>query len=187
MRAGLAPRVATYEDVLAAPPHVVAELVAGELHTSPRPASTHAAATSALSGELYGPFRRGKGGPGGWVILVEPELHLAEDVLVPDLAGWRRERMPEIPDAPFFALAPDWACEVASPSTRRLDRGPKMDAYARSGVPFVWLVEPLDQLLEVYTLEGGRYVRLAAFTGCNMARIVPFDAVELDLGALYAR
>src|SRR6476646_4505786 len=107
----------TYADIEALPPNQVGEIVRGVLYANPRPASPHAAAASAVGEELGPPFKRGRGGPGGWVILDEPELHLGEDVLVPDLAGWRRERMPELPRAAFFTLAPDWACEVLSPST----------------------------------------------------------------------
>src|SRR6187402_3256932 len=127
-------RRATYEDLLQVPEHLVGEIVDGELVTSPRPAAAHARASSSLGGELYGPFDRGRGGPGGWIILDEPELHLLGHVLVPDLAGWRRERMPELPDAKAFELAPDWACEVLSPSTAKVDRADKVPIYAQAGV-----------------------------------------------------
>src|ERR1700735_2162313 len=127
-----AKRRATYADLLAVPPPLVAEIIDGVLITTPRPASRHAVASSALGGELYGPFARGKnGGPGGWILLDEPELPLGEDVLVPDLAGWRRERMPEVPNTPAFDLAPDWVCEVLSPSNHGVDRGEKLPIYAR--------------------------------------------------------
>ena len=122
---------ATYEDVLNAPENKVAEILDGELFLSPRPAPRHAAAASSLGGRVGGPFDGGIGGPGGWWILDEPELHFGEHVLVPDLAGWRRERMPAIPDVAFFTLAPDWVCEVLSPSTARIDRGEKLPIYAR--------------------------------------------------------
>ena len=121
---------ATYQDVLDAPAHQVAEIVAGTLYTHPRPAPVHTIASSVLGGELNPPFHRGRGGPGGWWILDEPELHLGEDVLVPDLAGWRRERMPDRPDTPYFTLAPEWVCEVLSPSTRRVDLQEKRPVYA---------------------------------------------------------
>lgn len=115
-------RHATYEDLVRVPSHLVAELIQGHLITSPRPAPPHALVASSLGADLHGPFHRGKGGPGGWVILDEPELHLNGDVLVPDLAGWRRERMPALPQTSAFELAPDWACEVLSPSTAAIDR-----------------------------------------------------------------
>src|ERR1700690_2368947 len=117
-----AKRPATYDDLFNVPAHLVAEIVDGELIPSPRPAARHATAASALGEELGPPFKRGRGGPGGWVILDEPELHIVGQIMVPDLAGWRRERMPEIPDVAFFELAPDWVCEVLSPSTAALDR-----------------------------------------------------------------
>ena len=114
-------RRVTYQDVLDAPAHLVAEIIDGALYTHPRPAPVHTVASSVLGGELGPPFHRGRGGPGGWWILDEPELHLGEDVLVPDLAGWRRERMPELPGTAYFTLAPDWVCEVLSSSTRKVD------------------------------------------------------------------
>jgi Uma2 family endonuclease len=183
-----AKRRATYEDVLAAPPHVVAEVVAGVLHTQPRPAAPHTLASSVLGGELLGPFSRGRGGPGGWFILDEPELHLGNepDIVVPDLAGWRRERMPRFPrENAFFTLAPDWLCEVVSPSTQAFDRGEKMDIYAREQVQFAWLVDPLAKLLEVFRLKGDKWLRLGTWRGDARVRAEPFDAIELELGALW--
>lgn len=125
-------RVATYDDVIASPEHVVAELIEGVLYRSPRPASRHARAASTVGGELVSPFDRGKGGPGGWIILDEPEVHLGPDIVVPDVAGWRRSTLPELPDVAFFDVRPDWVCEVASPSTRALDRGKKLALYERA-------------------------------------------------------
>ena len=126
----------------------VAEILDGELFLSPRPASRHARATSLLGSELTGAFDRESGnpaGPGGWWILDEPELHFGSDVVVPDIAGWRRERMPRIPDAPWFDLAPDWLCETLSPSTARIDRTRKLAIYAREGIRHVWLVDPMQR------------------------------------------
>jgi len=185
-----AKRRATYDDVLAAPAHMVAEVVDGVLHTQPRPALPHARAASRLGGVLDGPFDRGRGGPGGWVILDEPELHLAEDIVVPDVAGWRRARMPRVPmEAAFVTLAPDWVCEVLSPRTQAFDRGAKMDVYAREGVSHAWLLDPLARLLEVWRLEQGegpRWVRVATWTGDAVVRAEPFDAIELELADLWA-
>jgi Uma2 family endonuclease len=178
-------RMATYRDVLDAPPHVVAEVIDGVLYQSPRPATPHAVAASALGEELGPPFKRGRNGPGGWMIVDEPELHLIGDILVPDLGGWRRERMPLLPQAAYLELAPDWVCEVASPSTRRLDRGEKLRVYARERVTHVWIVEPLDQLLEVLELDSGSYRIVQTATGSNPVRLRPFDAIELDLAALW--
>lgn len=178
---------ASYEDVLAAPPHMVAEVIDGYLELQPRPAALHAAAATALGEELGPPFKRGRGGPGGWVILYEPELHLREDILVPDLAGWRRDRMPEIPDAAYFELAPDWVCEVLSPSTYAKDRGRKLPIYAREQVTHAWLIEPKAQLLEVLRLDGDSYRIAGTFHGEARVRAEPFDAIELDLSVLWAR
>jgi Uma2 family endonuclease len=179
---------ATYEDLLALPPNVVGELVAGELYASPRPAPRHAAAASALGEELGPPFKRGRGGPGGWIILDEPELHLGGDALVPDLAGWRRTRMPEMPiDLAYFVLAPDWVAEVASPSTAALDRGPKLAAYARERVPHVWIIDPVAQVLEVLELDGATYRIIKVSSGEQKVRAIPFDAIELDLAVLWQR
>lgn len=182
-----AKRRAAYEDVLAAPEHVVAEVVFGVLYTNPRPAVRHARAASRLGGELDGPFDRGRGGPGGWIILDEPELHLGEDILVPDLAGWRRARMPELPrDDAFLVLAPDWVCEVLSPSTAKLDRGDKLDIYAREGVTNAWLLDPVDQTLEVLRLEAGRWTRLAFHRDDAVVQAEPFDAIAIALADLWA-
>jgi Uma2 family endonuclease len=178
-------RRATYEDLLQVPPHLVAEIVDGELHVSPRPASRHALASSALGSELGPPFHRGRGGPGGWWIIDEPELHFGDDIVVPDLAGWRRERLPEFPDTPAFSLAPDWACEVVSPSTERLDRAKKMPVYAAAGVPHLWLVNPTARTVEVYRLADGRWLLLATHEGAQRVRAEPFEAVELDLAPLW--
>ncbi|HET7294037.1 MAG TPA: Uma2 family endonuclease [Vicinamibacteria bacterium] len=178
-------RGATYEDLLKVPSHRVAEIVGGELHVSPRPASRHALASSALGSELGQPFHRGRGGPGGWWIIDEPELHFPSEVLVPDLAGWRRGRLTEFPDAPAISLAPDWVCEVVSPTTERLDRAKKMPVYAREGVRHLWLVNPLARTLEVYRLAEGRWLLLATHEGAGPVRAEPFDAVEIELAPLW--
>jgi Uma2 family endonuclease len=177
---------ATYEDVVAAPAHVVAELIHGVLHTHPRPASPHAAAASALGEELGPPFKRGRGGPGGWILLDEPELHLGEHVLVPDLAGWRRARMPTIRQAPYFTLAPDWVCEVLSESTTKIDKTEKLPIYAEHRVSHAWLVDPILRTLEVLRLEDGRWSILATYGDDARVRAEPFEAIELELGVLWA-
>ena len=178
-------RRATYEDLLQVPPHRVAEIVDGDLHVSPRPASRHALASSRLGSALGPPFDRGQGGPGGWWIIDEPELHLGEEILVPDLAGWRRDRMPEFPDTSAFTLAPDWVCKIVSPSTERLDRAKKMPAYARENVAYLWLLNPLARTLEVYRRAGAQWLLLATHEGTSRVRAEPFDAVELELGPLW--
>ncbi len=178
-------RRATYEDVLAAPRHKVAEILDGVLHLSPRPAGPHCVAASALGDELGPPFKRGRGGPGGWLIVDEPELHLGGDILVPDLAGWRRARLPKYPNAAFVTLAPDWICEVLSPKTHGFDRVEKGAAYAREGVQYLCIVDPLERTLETYELIGGRWTALGSYVGDAKVRAAPFDAIELELGVLW--
>jgi Uma2 family endonuclease len=177
---------ATYEDVLAAPEHLVAEIVDGELELTPRPALPHAAAASALSEELGPPFKRGRGGPGGWLIVYEPELRLGDDIVVPDLAGWRRERLDKLPNAPFLTLAPDWACEVLSPASARFDRTRKRPVYARSGVRWLWFVDAIARTLETFELRDGQYTLLDSWGDDAKVRAVPFDAIELDLSVLWS-
>lgn len=176
---------ATYDDVLNAPENKVAEILDGELVLSPRPAPRHAAAFSALTGLLHPAFDRGRGGPGGWWILAEPELHLGEQVLVPDLAGWRRERMGELPAEAFFSLPPDWVCEVLSPSTERIDRSRKLRIYAEAGVSHAWLVNPRERTLEVLRLKDGVWTIVHVLTGSEEARAEPFEAIGLDLAAIW--
>ncbi len=178
-------RRATYQDVLDAPPRMVAEVVSGTLHTHPRPAMRHAWASSILGGSLVNPFARGSGGPGGWWIVDEPELHLGEDIVVPDLAGWRRETMPEYPDAAYCAIAPDWVCEVLSPSTRRLDLGGKRGLYAREGIGHLWFVDPDARTLEAFALRDGRWLLLATLVDDAPVSLPPFDAITFPLDALW--
>ncbi len=175
-----------YEEFLAVPPHLVAEIIHGTLRTQPRPATPHARASSRLGAKLD-PFDRSSGGPGGWIILDEPELHLGADVVVPDIAGWRRERMPEMPDAPFFELSPDWVCEVLSKGTEATDRAEKMPIYAEWGVGYAWLLSPLSQTLEAYALESGAWRLVGTWRDGARPRVAPFDAIELELAALWAR
>jgi len=179
-------RPATYDDLVALPDTLVAEIVDGELHASPRPALRHAKSSSVLGRRIGGPFEDGIGGPGGWWILDEPELHLGSDVLVPDLAGWRRSRMPVIPKAAYSSLPPDWVCEVLSPSTSTIDRGKKLAIYARESVAHAWLVDPTAQTIEVLRLENGRWSILEVCVGAAIVRIEPFNDVALDVAALWA-
>ncbi len=176
---------ATYEDLLALDENLIGEILNGELFAMPRPAKRHTVAASNLGGDLAGPFRRGKGGPGGWLILDEPELHLDADVLVPDLAGWRREHAPALDDAAFFEVAPDWVCEVLSPSTMRMDRALKLPIYFRQNVHHVWLLDPAAQTLEVLNRSAGGWVLHHVFTNEDLVRAPPFEAVELELGSLW--
>ncbi|MBI5496572.1 MAG: Uma2 family endonuclease [Deltaproteobacteria bacterium] len=179
----------TYEDILALPEHLVGEIVAGELVVMPRPAPRHASAATSLAGDLNGRFQHGRGGPGGWWILMEPELRLGidrdYDTVVPDIAGWRRERLPELPETASFSLPPDWVCEVLSPATARLDRALKMPFYARARMGHLWLVDPLVRTLEAYRNVEGRWLVLGAWKDADVVRVEPFDAVEVALGPLW--
>ena len=180
----ISPR-ATYQDVLDAPPHKVAEVVDGTLYTHPRPAPPHAVASSVLGGTIGLPFHVGRGGPGGWWIIVEPELHLDEDIVVPDIAGWRRERMPQLPNTAYFTLAPDWVCEVLSPSTRKLDLGDKRAVYAREGVGYLWFIDPIARSLEAYELRGKEWVLIDTLFEDASVSLPPFEEISFDLGDLW--
>jgi hypothetical protein len=190
---------ATYQDVLDAPERMVAEIVGGELYLTPRPANAATVTGSRLIQKLAG-FDAGDGGPGGWLILVEPELHFGtpEDVdparppdqcrptiVVPDLAGWRRERLPVIPDLAYLTTAPDWVCEVLSPSTERHDRLVKMPFYASLGIGHAWLVHPRHRSIEVCAQCEGRWLAVAVHEHAKRARIPPFEALELDVAVLW--
>ena len=182
---------ATYQDVLDAPENMVAELVDGALYTSPRPRSPHARAYSSLGGRLFSRYDAGEGGPGGWWIIDEPELHFGtapdRDILVPDVAGWRRQRMPEYPDVSYFTLVPDWICEILSPTTRHLDEGHKRDIYAREGVPYLWFVDPKARTLEAFELQDGRWESIAVLTGDDPVSLPPFtEATPFPLTALWS-
>jgi Uma2 family endonuclease len=176
---------ASYQDLADLPEHLIGEIIDGELHAQPRPAPRHARASSLLGGKLTGPYDEGHGGPGGWWILDEPELHLSQHVLVPDLAGWRRARLPRLPDAAWFELAPDWVCEVLSPGTAGKDRAKKMPRYAAEGVAHAWLVDPDARTLEAYQNTGGRWLLLGAFEGGDAICAPPFEAVSFGLDALW--
>ena len=180
-----AQRPASYEDLLDLPAHLVGEIINGRLVSHPRPAPKHARASSILGVEVGGPYDKGSGGPGGWWILDEPEVHLEEQVLVPDLAGWRRERMPSLPQKAWFELAPDWVCEILSPATARNDRVEKLPIYAAFGVSHVWLIDPELRTLEAFENREGRWLLLGGFEGQDRVSVAPFDAVGIELGLLW--
>jgi Uma2 family endonuclease len=189
MDVSAAPRRATFEDLDGVPDTLVGEIIAGELIVGPRPAARHALAATAIGSALFDRFDGPPGAPaspGGWCILFEPELHLGDDSLIPDVAGWRREWMPVVPDVAAFTMAPDWVCEVASPSTTAIDRARKMPIYAREGVGHHWLVDPNVHTLEAYRLDAGAWRVVRTFTGDTLVRPDPFAAVELDLRRWWA-
>lgn len=177
---------ATYRDVCEAPPEMVAELVGGVLTLQPRPRPRHAIAASVLGAAINQAYHRGRGGPGGWWILIEPELHLGADVVVPDIAGWRRERLPQVPlDAPGIAVVPDWICEVLSPTTRTRDLTVKRALYGARGVAHLWLVDPEAQLLESFVLDEGAWRLADAVSGDQEVALAPFAATPLALADLW--
>jgi len=181
-----AERLATYEDLFDLPKNLVGEIIDGRLETHPRPAPKHAWAASRIGGELDPPFNMGRRGPGGWIILAEPELHLDGQILVPDLAGWRRERMPSLPGTAWIEVVPDWVCEIHSPSTRRTDRVIKLPLYGRLGVAYVWFIDPDDQTLEVYELtKESRWLIICTLEGEDEVRQPPFDAISFGLGTIW--
>jgi Uma2 family endonuclease len=184
MRTGPVKRHATYADVLAAPANMVAELIEGALVTQPRPSPRHGVAASSLGEELMGPFQKGRGGPGGWIFVDEPELHLGEDVVVPDIAGWRSERLRALPETPYFTQPPDWVCEVLSPSTENLDKGPKRRIYAGADIPYLWLGDPRAKLIEGFALTAEQSL-VGKVADADEVRLAPFEAVSFPLSALW--
>ncbi|BCM84332.1 Uma2 family endonuclease [Methylobacterium indicum] len=180
-----APRWATYADLEAVPDHLVAEIVDGVLETHPRPRPLHSIASARLSGELDRPFSRGRGGPGGWIFMIEPELHLGPHVVVPDLAGWHLERLPAIPKTAFIETPPDWVCEILSPSTTRLDRGPKRQIYAEFGVGHLWLLDPTNGVLEGFALVGDHWLLLGTVARGGDVVLPPFDVAPFPLDDLF--
>jgi Uma2 family endonuclease len=167
------------------PDHLVAQIIHGQLITLPRPAPRHARASSIMGGKLVPSYDEGIGGPGGWWILFEPELHLRPHILVPDLAGWRRERMPSLPETAFFELSPDWVCEVLSPSTQRMDRADKLPIYASFGVGHVWLVDPEAKTLEIFSLNAGHWQLERVWQGEDTVCAPPFEALSFNLGSMW--
>lgn len=174
-----------YRQLEALPENQVGEISNGTLHANPRPAGPYGRAASALGMDIGSPYDRGKGGPGGWWIIFEPELHFGEQVLVPDIAGWRHETLPAIPQHHRFTVAPDWVCEVLSPSTGKTDRNEKMPIYAANGVVYLWLVDPLESTLETFGLKNGQWFLSGSFKDDDRVSVDPFDAVELELSGLW--
>lgn len=178
-------RLATYADIEALPAHVTGQIAFGVLHAHPRPVPRHGHAQFELQGELFNPFRRGRGGPGGWVFLPEPELHLGEHVLVPDIAGWQSERLPALPKTVGISTPPDWVCEVLSPSTQRFDRTDKLAIYAAFKVEHCWYVDPAARTLEVFARQDDKWLIAATFKDDDPVTAPPFAAHTFSLGVLW--
>jgi Uma2 family endonuclease len=178
-------RQATYDDILALPETITGEIIDGELHTQPRPGGPHGIVATELGGKLVVSFGHTNSGPGGWVIIFEPELHLRDDILVPDIAGWRAERLPVAARRrAFFTIAPDWACEVLSTRTAMLDRKVKAPRYAQHGIGHMWLVEPTVGRIDAFARQDD-WAWLGTWSDAG-AHIPPFEAIALDLAALWA-
>jgi Uma2 family endonuclease len=180
-----AKKKATYADIEAAPPHLVAEIIDGELHTHPRPSPRHGVAANALGGKLSDPFQFGGGGPGGWIFSVEPEIAFGSDILVPDIAGWRRERLMQLPETNYFEVAPDLVCEVLSVSTERRDRTVKRRIYGEGNVAHLWLIDPRQQILEAFALDDGEWRLKGTWRSDDEVRAPPFDAISFSLADLW--
>lgn len=176
---------ATYADIEKLPENVVGELIDGELFVSPRPALLHASVETALSYELLRADDRRGGGRGGWCILIEPELHLGKDVLVPDLAGWRAHRAPNVRTEVHAKTVPDWVCEIVSPATARLDRTRKLSRYAKAGVRNAWIVDPPTKSVDVLRLVGKRWTIVDSATHDDRKVIEPFEEIEIDLSRVW--
>jgi Uma2 family endonuclease len=179
------PKRATYADIEAAPEHLVAEIIDGKLRTHPRPSPRHVTTAFALAVQLGGPYQNGVGGPGGWVFGDEPELHLGLDVLVPDIAGWRRGRLDALPQTRYFTIRPDWVCEVLSGSTEVRDRTVKMRIYGAAGVPYLWLIDPRQQMIEAFENHDALWVKKGDGTGGDVISLPPFDAISFSLADLW--
>ena len=177
-----------YDYLVHLPETLTGEILNGQLHAQPRPAPKHLHAASRLDRTIGRSYGDGDDGPGGWWILIEPEIHFVRDieVAVPDLAGWKRKRMASLPETAYFEIAPDWVCEILSPSTASKDREIKMPLYARFGVCHAWLVDPEAHTLEAFELQGGAWTGSGRFTARDRVAIPPFDAITLDLEELWA-
>jgi Uma2 family endonuclease len=180
-----AKKQSTYADLEAVPEHLVAEIIDGELLTHPRPSPRHGATASALGAELGARFQKSRGGSGGSVFIVEPELHLGPHVVVPDIAGWHQSRLRLLPDASFFEITPDWVCEILSGSTEKRDRTVKMRIYAEAGILHFWVIDPRQQILEVFELGQGRWTKIGAWNSADEVSAPPFDALSFSLADLW--
>jgi Uma2 family endonuclease len=181
-----ATKMVTYEDLYRIPENVTGEIIDGELIVTPRPSRKHGYAASSLGGRLTPSYQFGEGGgPGGWIFLVEPEIGLGENIMVPDVAGWKRALFPVDEDHNWISVPPDWVCEVLSPGTARTDKTVKMPVYARFGIPYLWFIDPAVRTLDAFRLEDGKWVVVGLFVQDDKVRIEPFSDVEIDLSILW--
>jgi len=178
-------RTAVYEDLYTIPDAMIGQIISGELFAMPRPSPRHANSASVLTILIGKTFAVKNGGPGGWVILYEPEIQLGSHTLVPDIAGWKKERLPELPETNWIAVPPDWICEVLSPGTARIDRKKKMPIYAQFGVPYLWLVDPIEKTMEIFKLNAGNWVLMSVYSEDDLVRAEPFQEIEIPLDSLW--
>ena len=178
---------AVYKDLFDLPENMIGEIIDGELHVTPRPSVRHARVASFLSGEIIPPYQLGRGGgPGGWVILAEMEIMLGEHLLVPDFAGWRKERFPGVLKENWISVEPDWICEILSPGTMRVDKVLKMRVYAQYEIRYLWLIDPSARTLDVFRLSSGRWTLLETYVEDDKVRAEPFQEIEIELGNFWA-
>ncbi len=178
----------TYKDLLGLAEDVRAEILGGAMAMSPSALPRHSLAQRVLGSVIGGPFHdeHDAGGPGGWWIFPEVDVQLGvHDIVRPDLAGWRRERLQDPWDARPIRVVPDWICEIISPSNGSHDRVTKRALYARYGVSFYWLVDPHQCVLEALQLCDGKWLELGAWDASDAAGIQPFDAVTLELRRVF--
>ena len=180
-----AQKIATYSDIEALPEGVRGEIMHGTLYTHPRPNNRHSVVATALGGELLTPFQKGRGGPGGWVFMFEQEVMFGENLLVPDICGWRRERLASFATTNWVTVRPDWVCEATSPSTAMRDRHFKRDIYARAGVPHYWIIDPQLRILEVFELTGKNWTLFGTFSGGNDVVAPPFESYSFPMDVLW--
>jgi len=187
MNANLAYQPSLYDQLCALPDGVTGEILSRQLHTQISGSARHAVAITGLLSNIGTAFDFARNGPGGWFTLHKPEIHFVRDteVAVPDLAGWRRERMPQVPEGHRFEVVSDWVCEILSPSTARKDRFIKLPIYAKYGVAHAWLVDPEAHTLEAFELRDGFWLRIAALQDDAAVRVAPFDAIEFSLADLW--
>ncbi|MBF0474900.1 MAG: Uma2 family endonuclease [Deltaproteobacteria bacterium] len=181
-----AKKIATYEDLYSIPENMTGEIIEGELIVTPRPSKKHAYASSVLDKTIGTPYQiGGRGGPGGWIFLMDQEIKLDENIVVPALAAWRRERFPVLEETNWISVAPNWVCEILSPSTFRHDKVKKMPLYARHAVEHIWLIDPVAMTMDAFRLESGRWVLLGSYADQGKVRVEPFQEIELDLADLW--
>lgn len=184
----LAVTKANYNDLYKIPESMIGEIIDGELFAIPRPSPQHSNVVFELCGELWGPYKRGKdGSTGGWIFLIEPEIQFGEDILVPELAGWEKDKLSKPPEENFISVSPDWICEVLSYRTMRIDRIKKMPIYAKFHVSFLWLIDPLTKILEVFKLESNKWVLSCTAIEDDKFKAEPFEHIEINLKNLWWR